>query len=66
MDIREKLKKMLDERGWTEYRLTKECGLSESTIANIYRRNSTPSLQLWKQFARHLVSRSPNSLLKMK
>ena len=43
MDIREKLKKMLDERGWTEYRLTKECGLSESTIANIYRRNSTPS-----------------------
>ena len=35
---------LLDERGWTEYRLAKECGLSESTIANIFRRNSVPSI----------------------
>ena len=43
MDILQKLRTLLDERGWTEYRLAKECGLSESTIANIYRRNSIPS-----------------------
>ena len=43
MDILQKLRALLDERGWTEYRLAKECGLSESTIANIYRRNSIPS-----------------------
>ena len=43
MEINEKLKLLLKERGWSEYRLAKECGLSESTIANIYRRNTVPS-----------------------
>ncbi len=44
MSVHEKLKKMLSERGWSEYRLAKECGLSESTIANIFRRNTQPSI----------------------
>lgn len=43
MDINTRLKQMLQQRGWSEYRLAKECGLSESTIANIFRRNCTPS-----------------------
>ena len=43
MDIHKKLRHLLKERGWTEYRLSKECNLSESTIANIFRRNATPS-----------------------
>jgi len=43
MNIHERLKRLLDERGWTEYRLAKESNLSESTIANIFRRNATPS-----------------------
>lgn len=44
MDVLERLRSLLDERGWTEYRLSKECGLAQSTIGNIYRRNTTPSL----------------------
>lgn len=48
MDIKDKLKDLLHKRGWTEYRLAKESGLSESTIANIYRRNSTPSFTTLK------------------
>lgn len=44
MDTHERLRQLLQERGWTEYRLAKNCGLSESTIANIYRRNSVPSI----------------------
>ena len=44
MDIHNRLRRLLDERGWTEYRLSKECGLSESTIANIFRRNTLPSI----------------------
>ena len=43
MDIHEKLRSLLKERGWTEYRLARESKLSESTIANIFRRNATPS-----------------------
>ena len=44
MDVHAKLRKLLNERGWTEYRLSKECGLSESTIANIFKRNTLPSI----------------------
>ena len=33
----------MNDRGWTEYRLSKECGLSESTLANIFKRNTCPS-----------------------
>lgn len=44
MNVHERLKQLMDARGWTEYRLAKECGLSESTIANIFRRNTIPSI----------------------
>ncbi len=45
MDVLGRLRQLLDERGWTEYRLSKECGLAQSTIGNIYRRNTIPSLE---------------------
>lgn len=44
MDIHERLRQLLRERGWSEYRLAKQCGLSESTIANIFRRGTIPSV----------------------
>ena len=44
MDTNDRLRRLLEERGWTEYRLAKKCGLSQSTIANIYRRNTVPSI----------------------
>ena len=44
MDVHKRLRHFLQERGWSEYRLSKECGLSESTVANIFRRNTLPSI----------------------
>ena len=44
MDVHEKLKYLLDERGWTKYQLARKCGLSDATIANIFRRNTMPSI----------------------
>ncbi len=44
MDVLERLQKLLDARGWSMYRLSKESQLTESTIANIYRRNAIPSI----------------------
>lgn len=44
MDTNERLRRLLAERGWTEYRLAKKCGLSQSTITNIFRRNTVPSV----------------------
>ncbi len=34
----------MDERGWSEYRLAIPSSLSQSTIANIFNRNTTPSV----------------------
>ena len=44
MDVLERLHKLLESRGWSMYRLAKESGLTDSTIANIYRRNALPSI----------------------
>lgn len=40
MDTHSRLRQLLEERGWTEYRLAKKCGLSQSTLANIFKRNT--------------------------
>lgn len=44
MDVLERLNALLKARGWTRYRLAKESGLTESTLANIFQRNAMPSL----------------------
>lgn len=44
MDIHKKLRQLQNDRGWSEYRLAKESGLSVSTISNIFRRNTVPSI----------------------
>lgn len=44
MDVKAKLRDMLSAKGWTSYRLAKESGLSQSTIINIYKRSSVPSI----------------------
>ena len=44
MDTHSKLRQLMSERGWTAYRLAKESGLSESTLANILKRNTVPSI----------------------
>ena len=44
MDTRQRIRQLMDQRGWTEYRLAIKSGLSQSTISNIFRRNTTPSV----------------------
>ena len=44
MDALQRLKRLLDERGWSVYRLAKNCGLSESTLANVFKRNTVPTI----------------------
>lgn len=45
MDTNKRLRELLDKSGWTEYRLSKNCGLSQSTLANIFKRNNIPSIK---------------------
>ena len=44
MDVLARLQELLEKRNWTMYRLAKESGLSDKTIANIYRRGTMPSI----------------------
>ena len=44
MDTKARIKELMQERGWSEYRLAVASGLSQSTVANIFNRNTTPSV----------------------
>ena len=44
MQTKQRLLSLMAERGWSEYRLAIASGLSQSTIANIFNRNTTPSV----------------------
>ena len=44
MDVLKRLDDMMKERGWSDYKLAQNSKLSTSTIANIRRRNTVPSV----------------------
>lgn len=44
MDVIKRIDALMKERNWSDYKLSVESGLSSSTIANIHRRNTTPSI----------------------
>lgn len=44
MDVIKRIDMLMNERNWSDYKLSAESGLSSSTIANIHRRNTVPSI----------------------
>ena len=44
MNAKLRIRKLMAERQWSEYRHALESGLSQSTISNIFSRNTTPSI----------------------
>lgn len=44
MDTQKRIRHLMEERGWTDYRLAKESGLSHSTVTNMFNRNNAPTL----------------------
>lgn len=44
MDAQKRIRGLMEERGWTDYRLAKEADLSHSTVANMFNRNNAPTL----------------------
>ena len=44
MKILDKITAMREERGWSEYRLAEESGLTQSTISSWYRNKTLPSI----------------------
>lgn len=44
MDVIKKIDQLKTERGWNDYTLASKSGLSSSTIANMHRRETVPSV----------------------
>lgn len=44
MNVTERIEMLMKERGWSIYRLAKETGLSQSTLAHIFRKDSVPTV----------------------
>ena len=44
MDVLKKINKLRIDRGWSVYRLSEEAGLAQSTIINMFNRETLPSL----------------------
>lgn len=44
MDALERIRNLMSERGWTEYKLAKESELPQSTISTLFSRNNLPSI----------------------
>ena len=44
MTVYERIDRLMRQRSWSVYRLAKESGLSRSTLAHVFRRDSEPSI----------------------
>lgn len=44
MTVLERILQLKKERGWTEYRLSLESGIAQTTISSWFRKNITPSI----------------------
>ena len=44
MDTKTRIKELMDERGWTIYELSKRSGLAQTTISNMWKRNTEPTI----------------------
>lgn len=44
MDTQKRIRELMKEQKWTDYRLAKEANLSHSTVTNMFSRNNAPTL----------------------
>lgn len=43
MHIQERIKQLMDEKAWSDYKLAKEANLPQSTISHLFKRNNAPT-----------------------
>ena len=44
MDVKKRLEELMKIKGWSMYRLAKEAGLSWSTVRNVFKRGTDPTI----------------------
>ena len=43
MTVQERIKELMEIKGWSEYKLAKEADLPQSTISHLFKRNNAPT-----------------------
>ncbi len=44
MDVLGRIKRLMEQRGWSVYRLGKKSGLAQSTLSHVFRKDSEPTI----------------------
>ena len=52
MDVKTRLQGLMDERGWTIYKVAKEADIPWSTVRNMFKRNTEPSITTLESICR--------------
>lgn len=52
MNVQKRIHELMVERNWSVYRLSKESGLSSSTLTNMIKRNNAPTLSTLQDICR--------------
>lgn len=55
MDVQKRIKDLMELRGWTDYRLAKEAGLSHSTVTNMSIAVTLRLCRHWRLYAGRLA-----------
>lgn len=52
MNVIEKIRKLQWERGWSDYKLSQEAEISQSSLATLYARNTPPKLEMLQRICK--------------
>ena len=54
MDCLTRIRQLLDERGWSVYRLAERSGIPQSTLSNMFNRSNSPTIPTLERICRTL------------
>jgi len=52
MNVSERIEQLMHQRSWSVYRLSKESGLSQSTLSHVFRKDSEPTISTLETICR--------------
>ena len=54
MDVKKRMQELLDQRGWSMYRLSQEADIPWSTVRNVMKKNTEPMISTLEIFCKGL------------